>query len=251
MKTAIITGASAGLGAIFAKRLTEQFPDVECVWLIARRAERLEEIGKELKIKAVSIPLDLTKDEDIAAFRKKLMEEMPQVRLLVNNAGCGYLGNVLDSEPEKLSRMVDLNIKSLTLVTNAVLPYMTGGGNIINMSSIASFCPNPRMTVYSSSKAYVSSFSLGLRDELKSRGISVLCVCPGPMDTEFISLGGIKGNSKTFNTLPYCDPEKVVAGSLKAAKAGKAFYTPRAFYKLYRGIAHIIPRRIMINFTRT
>jgi short-subunit dehydrogenase len=251
MKTAIITGASAGMGKLFAEKLTNVFPDIECVWLIARRADRLEEIGKGLKIKAVSIPLDLTKSEDIAALSRKMDDEKPDVKLLVNNAGCGYLGNIDESDPALLERMVDLNIKALTLVTNAVLPHMSKGSNIINISSIASFCPNPRMTVYSSSKAYVSSFSIGLRDELRNSGISVLAVCPGPMDTEFIEIGGIKGHSKMFNTLPYCTPEKVVDGSLKAAKAGRAFYTPKAFFKFYRFIAHVLPRTITVKLART
>lgn len=251
MKTAIITGASAGIGKLFAEKLAAQFPEIECVWLIARRADRLEEIGKSLKIKAVSVPLDLTSEADLKSLAKKLGDEKPDVKLLINNAGCGYLGNVDESDPALLSRMVDLNIKALTLVTNIVVPHMSRGSNIINISSIASFCPNPRMTVYSSSKAYVSSFSLGLRDELRTKGISVLAVCPGPMDTEFISIGGIKGNSKMFNTLPYCDPEKVVLGSLKAAKAGRAFYTPKAFFKLYRALAHILPRTITVKFART
>jgi short-subunit dehydrogenase len=251
MKTAIITGASAGMGELFAKKLSDVFPDIECVWLIARRVERLDEIGKGLKIKAVSIPLDLTKSEDIASLAKKLQDEKPDVKLLVNNAGCGYLGNIGETDSALLERMVDLDVKALTLVTNEVVPFMSKGSNIINISSIASFCPNPRMTVYSSSKAYVSSFSIGLRDELRNKGISVLAVCPGPMDTEFIEIGGIKGHSQMFNTLPYCTPEKVVAGSLKAAKAGRAFYTPRAFFKLYRFLAHILPRTITVKFART
>lgn len=251
MKTAIITGASAGMGKIFAEKLSAAFPEIECVWLIARRVDRLDEIGKNLKIKAVSVPLDLTKSDDIAALSRKLQDENPDVKLLINNAGCGYLGNVDETDPYLLERMVDLNIKSLTLVTNAVVPHMSSGSNIINISSIASFCPNPRMTVYSSSKAYVSSFSIGLRDELRTKGISVLAVCPGPMDTEFIEIGGIKGHSQMFNTLPYCTPEKVVDGSLKAAKAGRAVYTPKAFFKLYRFIAHVLPRTITVKFART
>ena len=145
--------------------------------------------------------------------------------LLVNNAGCGYLGNVGEGELADQTRMADLNIRALTAVTHLVLPYMGKGGRIVNVSSIASFCPNPRMTVYSSTKAYVSSFSRGLGEEVRPRGITVTAVCPGPMATEFLDVGGIKGNSKTFEVLPYCDPVKVVAGTYAAAKAGRAVYT--------------------------
>ena len=90
--------------------------------------------------------------------------------------------------------MVDLNLKGLTAMTHVTLPYMHKGGCVINVSSIASFCPNPRMTVYSASKAYVTAFTFGISEELKARGITATAVCPGPMDTDFIKVGGIKGN---------------------------------------------------------
>ena len=147
--------------------------------------------------------------------------------------------------------MVELNIKGLTAVTHIVLPYMGKGDRIINVSSIASFCPNPRMTVYSAGKAYVSAFTYGIGYELQSRGITATAVCPGPMDTDFIYLGEIKGNSKTFDTLPYCDPAEVVRGAYKAAKAGKANYTPKAFYRFYRILAKLLPVRLVMKMAKT
>ena len=147
--------------------------------------------------------------------------------------------------------MTDLNIRAMTLVTRAVLPYMREGAKIVNISSIASFCPNARMTVYSSTKAYVSSFSLGLREELRARKIAVTAVCSGPMDTEFLEIGGIAGNSKMFKTLPYCDPKKVAAGSYAAVKADRAFYTPRVFFKLYRFLAKLLPSTIVVKLAKT
>ncbi len=251
MKTAIITGASSGLGREYALQLAENFPEVEEVWLIARRKPLLDELGAKLSVPAVSLPLDLTSDGDLDALARKLREEAPDVTVLVNCAGCGYLANVADTDPQLLSRMTDLNMRAMTLVTRAVLPYMGEGGHIVNVSSIASFCPNARMTVYSSTKAYVSSFSLGLREELRERKISVTAVCSGPMDTEFLDVGGIKGNSKMFKTLPYCDPKKVAAGSYRAAKADRAFHTPRAFFKLYRGLAKVLPSTLVVKLAKT
>ena len=90
------------------------------------------------------------------------------------------------------------------------------------------------MTVYSATKSYVSAFSYGITEELRAKGIRATAVCPGPMDTEFIYLGAIKGNSKTFDRLPYCNPEKVAKGALKAARRGRMNYTPHPFYKLYK-----------------
>lgn len=246
MRIAIITGASTGLGEEFAEQMGAFFPDVEQVWLIARRRERLEALAGALKgVRAEVFPLDLCDRGSFAALAEKLAAEKPEVRLLVNNAGCGYLGDVGQGAVDKQIRMTDLNVTAMTAVAHIVIPYMSAGSHIINVSSIASFCVNPRMTVYSSTKAYVSSFTRGLACELKDAGIGVTAVCPGPMDTEFLDIGRIKGNSKTFETMPYCDPRQVVAGTLAAAKAGKVMYTPKAFYKLYRVLAKILPHALV------
>ena len=252
MKTAVITGASAGLGVEFVRQMEESFPEIECVWLVARSADKLEAAAKELKrARAKIVPLDLCDESSFNELAVLLADEQPEVSLLVNNAGCGYLGNVGETDVALQTRMVDLNVRALTAVTHLVLPYMGRGSRIINVSSIASFCPNPRMTVYSSTKAYVSSFNRGLSVEVKDRGITVTAICPGPMATEFLDIGGIAGNSKTFDTLPYCEPAKVVKGTYAAALKGRTVHTPRGFYKFYRVLAKILPQRLMINFAKT
>lgn len=107
------------------------------------------------------------------------------------------------------------------------------------------------MTVYSSTKAYVSSFTVGLAEELRDKGVTVTAVCPGPMKTEFLDVGRITGNSKMFATLPYCDQVRVVAGTLRAAKAGRTIYTPRLFYKFYRVLAKVTPVKLMVKLAKT
>ncbi len=252
MKTAIITGASAGMGQEFARHALRIFPEIECFWLIARRAERLEALAAELTGKqVVCLPLDLCDEGSFDVLAEKLRDEKPEVALLVNNAGCGYLGNVGETPLDWQTRMTKLNVTALTAVTSLCVPYMSRGAHIVNVSSIASFCPNPRMTVYSSTKAYVSSFSRGIREELREKGVTATAVCPGPMDTEFITRGGIKGYSKTFDVLPYCDPSSVAEGTLLSAKAGRAFYTPKAFYKFYKFVAKITPQALMVKFAKT
>ncbi len=252
MKTAIITGASAGLGLEFVRQMEEHFPDVEQVWLIARGEAKLRQAAAALhRAEGRVLALDICTEEGLQELDGLLRREEPSVTLLVNNAGRGTLGNVGETDWTDQKAMADLNVSALTAVTALVVPYMVKGGRIINVSSIASFCPNPRMTVYSASKAYVSAFSRGLGEELKPRGISVTAVCSGPMDTEFLDKADIRGNSKTFDTLPYCDPVKVARGSYKAAKGGRGVYTPRAFFKLYRVIAKILPQKLMIRFTGT
>lgn len=252
MKTAIITGASSGLGREFVRQIADVFPEIECYWLIARRSERLEEIAADLPNKKVCcISLDLCDPMSFVTFREKLMNEHPEVALLINNAGCGYLGNVGEAETSSQTRMVDLNVRALTAITNMTVGYMDEGSHILNVSSIASFCPNPRMTVYSATKAYVSHYTVGLSEELKSKGITVTAVCPGPMATEFISLGNIEGNSPMFEMLPYCDQVRVAGGALQAAKAGRTIYTPKLFYKFYRVLAKVTPIKLMVKFTKT
>jgi len=253
MKTAIVTGASSGLGIRFVEQLKANFPEIEEVWLIARRRERLEHLAAACAAQFSShiLPLDLCCAESFDALRHELESRKPDVALLVNNAGCGYLGNVAESTMEKQLRMTDLNVSALTAVTTLVLPYMHRGSHIINVSSIASFCPNPRMTVYSATKAYVSSFTRGLSEELRSAGIGVTATCPGPMDTEFLDVAGISGNSKTFDLLPRSIDSKVVAQVYRAAKRGRVFCTPGAFFRLFRLVAKLLPQRLMVKFTKT
>lgn len=252
MRIAIITGASAGLGLEFVSQLEDNFPEIECVWLISRSAEKLADAAKMLRnVKSRILPLDLCLETDLDSLQNELQMEKPEISLLVNNAGCGNLGNIGESDWRTETRMVDLNIRALTAVSAICVPFMPRGSRIINMSSIASFCPNPRMTVYSASKSYVSFFSRGLGEELKSRGISVTSVCSGPMGTEFLDKAGIRGNSKTFDMLPWCEPKNVVKGAYAAAKAGKSVHTPRGFFKFYRIVAKILPQSIMVKFTKT
>jgi len=251
MKTAIITGASAGLGLEFLKATPKYFPDVDEFWLIARRKEKLEEAAALINKPCHILPLDLTARDSYTRLAEELEAKKPDVALLINNSGCGFLGNVGEGDLDKQLQMVDLNLRGLTAVTHVVLPYMKEGGRIINVSSIASFCPNSRMTVYSAGKSYVTAFSYGIGEELRARKITSTAVCPGPMDTEFIYLGDIKGKSKTFDTLPYCDPVSVVKGACKAALAGKSCYTPRAFYKLYRLLAKLLPTKLVMKMSKT
>lgn len=251
MKIAIITGASAGLGREFLRQMPALYPDIEEYWLVARRKEKLLEAAHEIPLQCRIFPLDLTKKESYERFATALAEQKPEVWMLINNSGCGFLGNVGEGELERQIQMVDLNLGGLTAMTHMVLPYMPKGARILNVSSIASFCPNARMTVYSASKAYVTAFTFGIADELKSRGITATAVCPGPMDTDFIYSGEIKGKSKTFDVLPYCDPAKVAHGALIAAGLGRTIYTPTGFYKFYRVLAKVVPTKLMMKFSRT
>ena len=140
MKTAIITGASSGLGRELARQIEDVFPDIECYWLISRRADRLESLSISLPGKTtVCLPLDLCDPMSFIALQERLTAERPEVALLVNCAGCGYLGRVGEMDTASQIRMVDLNVRALTAVTNIAIPYMPEGARILNVSSFASF----------------------------------------------------------------------------------------------------------------
>lgn len=252
MKIALLTGASSGLGRTYAKYIGEIFPEIDEIWAVARRENRLKELAEKIsKPRIVPIECDLTKDEDIAALQAKLRAEKPEIMLLLNNAGCGFHGGFADSNAEEQLRSVRLNVYALTQITRIALDYMPAGARVLNTSSIASFAPNANMAVYSATKAYVTFFSRALNEELRPGGRSSTAVCPAPMRTEFLSIGHIEGNSKMFEMLPYCDVDKVAKGALRAARKRRSVYTPRAFYKFYRLLARILPDPVMIRLGKT
>lgn len=236
MKTAIITGASSGLGVEFLRAAVSLCPDIDTFWLVARRRERLEALQPLFPNKTLrAVPLDLTDPAALRTLQALLDEEKPQLSLLINNAGFGRLCDFDTSVPDDQTAMVDLNCRAL----------------IVNVSSIASFAPTPRMAVYCSTKAYVQSFSRALREELKPRKINVLAVCPGPMDTEFLPAAGCDaGKSRTFDTLPHQNPAKMARCALSAGLRGRSACTMGAFYKFYRFLAHLLPKCILMKMTR-
>ena len=255
MITAIITGASSGLGREFALAIKKRCPDIESFWLIARRREKLEALAKELgKDKCFILSLDLTNEEYKDELSQVLKDSVPQIKYLINNAGFGKLDYFENIPVKDCADQVTLICVSLTAVTRLCLPYMEKDGEIINIASIASFAPNARMAVYSSTKAYVLSFSRALREEFKLSGkkLNVLAVCPGPMDTEFLPIANIEsGTSKMFDTLPRANPKKVAEKSLKMSAKKRAVYTPKFLFKFYRVLSKILPTSLIMKFAKT
>lgn len=252
MKIAVITGASSGLGREYAMAVANSRKEIDEIWLIARREDKLRETAESISTKTRLLPLDITDSGCIDKYFALLSEVKPTVLLLINNAGFGRLGNFDTVSAKDNGGMVRLNCEALTVMTSLTLPFMEKGAEIINVCSIAAFAPNTGMSVYSSTKAYVMSFSRALRSELKSRGINVLAVCPGPMDTEFLPLAGIaKGSSRTFDTLPRVNPAVMARKSLAASAKKRGVYTNRLFFKFYRVIAKILPHSIVMKMCGT
>lgn len=247
MLCAVITGASSGLGLEYARYIARTHPEIERFYLIARREERLKALRDEICRDAVILPLDLTDEESFTRLAKRFEQDRPEIRLLICNAGYGRYGAFESISIKEQYGMVDLNCRALTAVTQIALPYMQRGGSIVEVCSIAAFVPTPNMSVYSATKAYVFSLSKSLRCELKPRGVNVLAVCPCPMKTEFLDLAGLTGKKTSFDHLPHVRPELIVRKSVERALAGKAVYTGKALYKVYRVLAKLLPHNWLMK----
>ncbi len=250
MAVAVITGASSGLGREYISAVIEQFPFIDEFWLISRRKDILKEIADEHQNKIIAgISLDLTDTKSFEIFEKLLRENEPEIKVLINCAGFGQVVSFFSSDKKTQSDVVDLNCRAVTNLTRLCLPYMIDDSLVINVSSIASFAPLPRMTVYSATKAYVLAFSKALREELRPRGINVLAACPGVMETNFYDIAyAPEGPSKFLDSLPKILPADFAESSLKAGKRKKAFYTKGLFYKTYHVLAKIIPHNLLMRF---
>ena len=186
--TVLITGASSGLGAEFARQLA---PRASCIILAARRADRLHALAAAIRRDGLEIhclPVDLGNPTDVDRFVDEV-RKFP-INVLINNAGLGDHGLFEDSKWDRVEAMIDVNVKALTRLTHALVKDLItrGSAGILNVSSIASLLPVPQMAVYAATKAFVTSFSEGLRAELRGTGVRVAALCPGPVDTEFFHI---------------------------------------------------------------
>ena len=218
MKIAVITGASSGIGREFALQLdrAETFDEM---WLIARRTDRLEALGRELCAHVRVLGWDLTDPAAFDLYRILLEREKPEIAVLVNASGFGFFRAFTeDPLPDQL-RMIDLNDKALVSMTYLSLPYMSAGSRIYEMGSLSSFQPVPYINLYAATKAFVLSFSRALNTELRPRGIRVLAVCPGWIRTEFFDTAIRDKTISFFNR--YYEAKDVAARAIRDMKRGK------------------------------
>ena len=212
MKIAVITGASSGIGREFVYAVDKNYSFDE-IWVIARRAERLEELKEKCRNPIRPVALDLAADADLKAYAELLEKEKPEIALLVNAAGCGVFGPFEEKELDALLHSARLNALSLTAMCHLSLPCMKSGSAIINMGSNSSRQPVPWQAVYGASKSYVLSLSRAIGRELRPRGVHVMCVCPGWIKTEF------QQHAKHDEYIRYVDrwygPEEVAAQAMK------------------------------------
>ena len=249
MNIAIITGASSGMGKEFVLQADTRY-QLDEIWVIARRKERLESLQQSIKTKIVPLALDLTEQSSIEALTQKLQAEHPNVKLLVNCSGYGKFGVFENSNSSDNAGMIDLNFKALVLVTQAVLPCIGEGGKIIELGSISGFMPIAHVGVYAASKAGVLSFSEALARELKPKKIKVLCVCPYWVKTEFFNRADEKEHVKKYDVM--YEPSFIVKKAYKTIdKTHRHYVVPGAYAKLVRFLAKILPHKLMMAIIGT
>jgi short-subunit dehydrogenase len=248
--SALITGASSGIGCEFARQLANR---ARSIVLVARRSERLANLRDELLNRNPNLDVhvravDLADKAQIESLIDSLARDKSEVDLLINNAGLGDTGPFATSDPSRDEQMTLVNVGALTSLTRHLLPQMIAKrrGGILNVSSSAGFLPIPGDAVYAATKAYVTSFSEALRAELRGTGVSVCAVCPGPVHTEFQEVAKRPGaQSRTGSKLFFVSTKQVVREALAALEADRPLVIPGFAMKLAMFLTRLFPMPVV------
>jgi len=241
-RSALVTGASAGIGEAMAHLLGRAgIPTV----LVARRDDRLREIAAQYDGFEV-LAADLTTPEGVAAVQGRLRDANRPIDLLVNNAGFGTSGHFRDLDPERLDSEISLNVRALVRLSHAAMKAMgeRRRGWIMNVSSVASFQAGPSLAVYAATKAFVTNFSESLHEEGKAVGVKVTALCPGLTRTEFQSVSNTSDLQTQFPGFAWCTPEMVAEVGLADTARGKAISVPGGLYKGLVVASGVLPRGV-------
>lgn len=250
MNIIVITGASSGMGREFAVQLDRGLSTIDEFWLVARRVDRLKEIANTLHHRVKILPLDLSSESDIRIFDEVLQEEKPVVRMLINCAGYGMLGDFADVPMEKEAGQVDINCRALVEMTSLCLPYMRKKSRIIQLASSAAFLPQPGFAVYAATKSFVLSFSRALREELRERQIYVTAVCPGPVRTEFFDIAEQYGTNLSLKKYTMVEAERVVKEALAASCRNRPMSICSLPITAFWAMTRVMPQDPVIRVTR-
>jgi short-subunit dehydrogenase len=252
LHTALITGASSGIGEAFAGALAAQGFDLV---LVARSEDRLRRIAQQLtetharRVEVVTA--DLTQADSATKVRAATDALGMDVDLLINNAGFGTVGSFHKLDAARERDEILLNAAAVVDMTHAFLPAMLERkrGGIINVASMAAFQPMPYMSVYAATKAFVLSFSQGLRGEVRGRGVDVLAVCPGPVDTPFFEATGSANLRSTVPNATMVTTDDVVRASLRAFRARRSVVVPGVAFKMLAAGSKLMPRDMLAAMT--
>ncbi len=250
--TALVTGASSGIGWELAKLLAEDGYDLV---FVARRGKKLEELGRDLTaafgVQVKVIAKDLSDAKAPAEIFAGLEKAGLAIEVLVNDAGFGVYGPFAKTDRGKELEMIQVNIVALTHLTKLLLPNMLerASGRILNLASTAAFQPGPLMAVYYATKAYVLSFSEALANELEGSGVTVTALCPGPTETEFQKDAGLE-DTRLFQSPLVMDARAVARAGYEGMKKGKRVVIPGLGNKLLVQSERLTPRRLVTAIAR-
>jgi short-subunit dehydrogenase len=238
--SALITGASSGIGEAMVQVLGEAgIPQV----IVARRVDRLEEIAGRYEGVEV-LGADLTSPEGVDAVVRRITDPKHAIDLVVNNAGFGTSGEFHTLDPDRLDDEIALNVAALTRISRAALGAMVprGHGYVLNVSSVASFQPAPKLAVYAATKAYVTSLTESLHEEVRGTGVHVTALCPGLTRTEFQSVSGSDSYSGEYPSFAWLSARAVAEAGLNDVAKGRALSIPGALYKSMVAASSMAPR---------
>lgn len=246
-KVVIVTGASSGIGREFVHQISKKAKNLDEIWIIARRRDRLEELREEINIPCIIIDEDITQPHFTDRFKTILSQEKPKVKMLINCAGYGIIGKACNKSTEVETGMINTNCAGLTNVTLITVPYMANNSRIINLASSAAFIPQPNFAVYAATKSYVLSFSRALNRELKTKNIWVTAVCPGPVNTEFFNVAADGGTRPWYKDYFMASANDVVELAIKDSKARKEVSVYGNSMKAMMVLSKILPHKIILN----
>ena len=244
LTSALVTGASSGIGYEISRVLASDGHDLV---LVARREKNLRQLAqyleREYKIKAFYIAADLSDPHSAQVIYDKVKEQNIPIDILVNNAGAGMWGAFTALDPDREMQTLETNVVALTQLTQLFCRDMVkrGLGKILNIGSISGFMPGPYMAVYHASKAYVLSFSLALRAELKGTGVSVTAFCPGPTTSEFHQVAGTL-DLPILRQVNMMGSAQVARLAVKAMHKRKAVEVPGLINKIIAFLPPLLPR---------
>lgn len=247
----LITGASSGIGREFARQLAGC---AELMVLVARRRERLEELRDELTRRNPNLKVhlrvtDLSDEQSVLQLGEWIEHEKLSIDFLINNAGLGDMGRFATSEFQRVKEMLAVNVTALTLLARLLVPGMIARrhGAILNVSSSAGFLPIAGFAVYAATKAYVTSFSEGIRAELHGDDVIVTSLCPGPVPTEFTEVArrGPTDSTRTSPEFVQVSVEETVRAALDAVTAGEALVIPGFMMKLGMLLVRLTPMPLL------
>ncbi len=238
---ALVTGASSGIGEVYARTLAARGT---ALVLVARRGDRLEALAKEVDVPTEVLTADLADPDDLRRVEERVAATTDPVDLLVNNAGFGTTGDFASLPVEREEEEIRLNILAVVRLCRAALPGMLerGAGGIVNVSSLAAFQPDPGNAVYGATKAFVLSFSEAVAEEVHKRGVQVQALCPGYTRTEFQTTAEYE--TSRIPKIVWQTPDKVVDASLAALDKGKVLCVPGPHNKVAAVGSGFLPRSV-------